>query len=75
MNQTLTNQTSNPKPIAFSHKIGSTLYHVNVHYDKAGKESLEDKIFRMMKNDLTGGAKSGIVQEPQADWLSERGSV
>jgi hypothetical protein len=75
MTKTLKSFTTDPEPIAFSHKIGSTLFQVNVHYDEASAESLEDKIFRMLKNDLTKGGKSSKMAVPQADWLPERGSV
>jgi hypothetical protein len=46
---------------------------VNAHFDEAATESLEDKILRMMKNDLTNGGKSSKMVAPQADWLPERG--
>ena len=75
MNNTLKNSTTHPEPIAFTHKIGSTLFQVNVRFDDAGKESLEDKILRMMKNDLKTPAKYAIIGIPQADWLPERSSV
>ena len=75
MNNTLKNSTTNPEPIAFTHKVGSTIYQVNIRFDNAGKESLEEKILRMMKNDLTSAGKYGKMTLPQADWLSERGSI
>jgi hypothetical protein len=75
MNQTLTNHTTNPEPITFTHKIGSTIYQVNVRYNNAGKESLEEKILRMLKKDLTSTGKYGKMTIPRADWLSERGSI
>jgi hypothetical protein len=67
------------KPIeragGFTKEVGSTLFQVNVRFDDAGKESLEEKILRMLKNDLTGGARCGNIKMPQADLLPERGSV
>ncbi|GHV11581.1 hypothetical protein FACS1894219_02950 [Clostridia bacterium] len=75
MNNTLKSPTNHPEPIAFKHKIGSTLFEVNVRFDKAGKESLEEKILRMMRNDLKNGGKCAIIGTPQANWLPERGSV
>jgi hypothetical protein len=69
------NPTSHPEPMTFTHKIGSTTYQVNVRFDKAGKESLEDKILRMLKTDLTKGEKSSKMVAPRADRLPERGSV
>ena len=41
----------------FSQRIGSTLYEVNVYFCEAGKESLEDKIVRLISN---GGLKNGV---------------
>jgi hypothetical protein len=39
----------------FTHEAGSTLYQVNVYYDTAGREPLEDKILRLIKGDLKFG--------------------
>jgi hypothetical protein len=75
MNNTLKSPTSSPEPITFTHKIGSAKYQVNIRFDRAGKESLEEKILRMMKNDLRNGGKNVKIEPPQADWLPERGSV
>jgi len=38
----------------FSRRIGSTVYRVNVHYSKTSKETMNDKIIRLVKNDVTG---------------------
>lgn len=59
--------------VNFKHKIGSTIYHVNVHYNKNSKELFQDKVFRMIKNDLKNCVVGGKINPPQADWLSERG--
>jgi hypothetical protein len=75
MNNTVKNPTTNPEPITLMHTIGSTLYQVNIYYDHNGRESLEAKILRMMKNDLKNGNNGGRMKPPQADWLPERGSV
>ncbi|GHV44174.1 hypothetical protein FACS189492_0070 [Clostridia bacterium] len=65
----------NAQSSRFTKRIGSTLYHVNVFGGAAKSESFEDKILRMMKNDLTGGANFGKIALPQADWSPERGSL
>ena len=62
-------------PGRFEKRIGSAVYEVNVHYDNAEKESLKEKILRMMKNDLIFSEKHGTIKVPQADWLPERGSL
>ena len=37
---------------SFTQKIGNTTYIVNVHFSETSKETLEDKIKRMIKNDI-----------------------
>ena len=74
----------------FSQRIGSTLYSVNVHFQEGNKETLEEKILRLIKRELDfwpklGGEssksdlrnleKGAIISLPQADWLPERGVV
>jgi hypothetical protein len=59
----------------FVKRIGSTVYEVCVRFDTAKGESLEDKMFRLMKSDLKNGAKCGKIALPQAERLPERGSV
>jgi hypothetical protein len=65
----------NAQSSRFIHRIGSTVYTVNIHFKEDGKETLEDKIFRMMKYDLNNGRLGGNIIVPQADALPERGSV
>jgi hypothetical protein len=72
----------------FTREVGSTLFKVNIYFDEAETERLEDKLIRLMKNDLdfgsnqkaakndlTSGHKNAIMAIPQADWSPERGSV
>lgn len=75
MNRTLENQILQPEQVNFTYKIGSTIYQIGVHYNDTNKESLDDKIFRMMKNDLQSGTNFGIIKAPQAELLPERGSL
>ncbi|MDR1321705.1 MAG: hypothetical protein LBK56_09815 [Gracilibacteraceae bacterium] len=53
----------------FTHKVGSTAYRVNVYYGTPEAEPLEEKILRMMKNELNAGARYGKMAMPQADAL------
>jgi hypothetical protein len=39
-------------------RIGSTTYRVRVHYSQTSKETMNDKIVRMMKNEAAGKAAS-----------------
>jgi hypothetical protein len=59
----------------FVKRIGSTVYEVSVRFDAAKGESLEDKMFRLMKSELKNGAQYGKMALPQAERLPERGSV
>jgi hypothetical protein len=64
-------------------KIGNTLYRVSVHYSETSREHLEDKILRLVRNDLTDFAKnslsyvkkSGIMESPQTGRLLEGDSL
>jgi hypothetical protein len=58
MNHTSTNLTSRPESIAITRKIGSTSHKINVCFSTTNTESLEDKILRLVKNNLTSGAKN-----------------
>jgi len=60
----------------FTKRIGSTLYEVNVYFCEAGKESLEDKIFRLAENDpLKNGVRYSNMETLQTERLPERGSA
>ncbi|MCL1632923.1 transposon-encoded TnpW family protein [Sporolactobacillus sp. CPB3-1] len=39
------------QPVKFTEAIGSTTYEVSIHFSKTSKETLNDKIFRLIKND------------------------
>jgi len=48
----------NEKPHAskiFTKRIGSTNYRVSVHFSKTGKETMNDKIIRLIKNETANG--------------------
>lgn len=43
---------------AFTKRIGYTVYNVGVYYNENAKETAQDKIIRLIKNEATGkGAK------------------
>ena len=73
--QKVEREKSNAQSSRFSQRIGSTVYSVSVHFKEGSKETLEDKMFRMMKSDLNSGRYCGNLTMPQADTLPERGSV
>jgi len=43
-------------PGTFKRRIGNTVYRVNVHYSKTSNETINDKITRLVKNDVSGKA-------------------
>ena len=67
--------TSKPERNVLHRRIGSTLYRVGIEFSPNARESLDEKILRLLKNDLRplGG---NVTMEPlQAGWLPERGSL
>ena len=38
----------------FTKKIGSTTYDVSFHYSQQSRESMNDKIIRLIENDMQG---------------------
>jgi|GEM_PF-1689543 len=69
-------EKDNAQSSRFCKRIGSTLYEVNVYFNEAAKESLEDKIFRLISNEtLKNGGKYGNVEMLQTERLPERGSI
>jgi DUF438 domain-containing protein len=69
------NLTSAPEPCVFHRQIGSTLYKVGIHLSPNAKETLDDKVRRLLKNDLKMSSKNVKMEPLQASWLSERGSA
>ena len=40
------------KPRVFTKRIGSTTYRVSVHFSKTSRETMNDKILRLIKNEV-----------------------
>ncbi|MCL1867032.1 MAG: transposon-encoded TnpW family protein [Oscillospiraceae bacterium] len=38
------------EPLKFSKKIGSTVYNVTAHFSQTSKETVEDKMLRIIEN-------------------------
>ena len=54
-------------------RIGSTTYKVRVVFNKSGGETMEDKILRIVRNDMvTNDGTCGIMETPQMSRQSER---
>ena len=43
---------------AFTKRIGSTVYRVNVHFSQTSKQTASDKIIRLVKSDAAGKGRS-----------------
>ncbi len=57
----------------FTRRIGSTTYRVRVHYSQTSRETMHDKIVRMMKNEAITGAPQNqrFCGERRSDGVSE----
>ena len=54
-------------------RIGGTTYKVRVVFNESGGETMEDKILRIVRNDMvTNDGTGGIMKAPQMSRQSER---
>ena len=54
-------------------RIGATTFKVKVVYNDTANETMEDKILRIVRNELLeNGEKCGIIELPQMSRQSER---
>ena len=54
-------------------RIGATTFKVKVVYNDTGSETMEDKILRIVRNEvLENGEKCGIMELPQMSRQPER---
>ena len=54
-------------------RIGGTTYKVRVVFNESGGETMEDKILRIVRNNMvTNGGTYGIMEAPQMSRKSER---
>ena len=55
--QTATDKKEQPRESGvFTKRIGSTNYRVSVHFSDTSRETMNDKIIRLIKNDANGKA-------------------
>jgi len=73
MNQT-NHHTTVPEQFVLRRRIGSTLYKSRIHFNPNATETLDDKIRRLLRNDLQTAPGNATLESLQAGWLSERGS-
>jgi len=67
--------TTTPEPFVLHRQIGSTTFRVKLHFIPDSKETLDEKVKRLLKNDLQSAAGSITIEPLQAGWLSERSSA
>ena len=56
-------------------RIGSTVYETSIFFNPDAKETMSDKILRLIKNDLNLTSNHATIQMLQAGRLSERSSA
>ena len=57
---------NNANATIITRRIGSTTYKLKIYFNENAKETMEDKILRMIKNEVsTNGEKCGIIESPQ----------
>ena len=44
------------EPVNLQKKVGSTVYTVSIHFSKTSQETLEDKILRLIKREVSENA-------------------
>jgi len=53
-----TTKREQEKRKGFTKKIGNTTYDVSFHYSRQSRESMNDKIIRLIENDMQGMKKN-----------------
>ena len=71
MNQTINRQRALGQ-FVLQRRIGSTLYRTRAHFSESSKETVDDKILRLLKNDLNLAPSHATMNVLQTEWLPER---
>jgi len=56
-------------------RIGSTVYEIEVYVKNDAAETIEEKIMRLVRNDLNPTPSHAMIDMPQTSRLPERGSA
>jgi len=75
MNNAATHSSTTPEQFVLRRRIGSTTYRVGIRFNPNARETLNDKVRRLLKNDLQSAAGHATMKSLQAGWLSERSSA
>ncbi len=62
------------KSAVMRRRIGSTVYLINAYVKNDAAETIEQKVLRLVKNDLQHAPDHAKMSTLQAGWLSERSS-
>ena len=71
MNQTIKSTKRAPGPFVLRRRIGSTLYRTRAYFSESSQETVDDKILRLLKNDLNQEASHGTMNTLQIGRLPE----
>ena len=64
--------TAHAEPAQLRKRIGSTVYEVRVRFNPDAKETMDDKILRLVRNDLNKPPQNAKMTLPQTSRLPER---
>ena len=64
-----------PEQMLMHKRIGSTVYEVHVRFSQDAKETMTDKLLRLIKNDLNLISDHSKMGLPQTGRLPERSSA
>ena len=73
--KTVKSSTTSPEPFVLQRQVGSTIYRVRLHFNPQAKETLDEKVRRLLKNDLQTAPDNATMELLQACCLPERGSL
>ena len=59
----------------FQRRIGGSLYEVNFYFKHDAKETMEEKLIRLLQNDLINLSSDDMIMALQTDGLPERGTA
>ena len=64
-----------PEPYVIFRRIGSTTYRVRLRFNPDSRETLNDKVLRLLKNDLNLSPGHAIIDLSRTGRLPERSSL
>ena len=64
-----------PEPYVLQRRIGSTTYRVRLHFNPESRETLDDKVLRLLKNDLNLSPSHAKIDLSQTSRLPEGSSL